>query len=263
VPGYLPPPLGLNHQVYEWHDGHAQRRSLDQARQLLAQAGYPGGRDQATGQPLILYFDSAGGMGSSPMLDWMRRQLGRLSIQLEIRATDYNRFQDKMRNGSAQMYMWGWVADYPDPENFLFLLYGPNAKVTSGGENASNYINPKFDALFEQMRFLDDGPERDALVHEMVKIVQYDAPWMFGYYPKSGGAYQSWVHNAKPSQMVRDALAYYRIDPAQRARKIALWNPPLWWPMWLLGGLLLAGALLGWRVARERDRAVAVRTENL
>src|SRR3546814_2372414 len=67
-------------------------------------------------------------MGSSAMLDWMRRQLGALNVQLEVRATDYNRFQDKMRNGSAQMYMWGWVADYPDAENFLFLLYGPNAK---------------------------------------------------------------------------------------------------------------------------------------
>src|SRR3546814_15198358 len=75
------------------------------------------------------------------MLDWMRRQLGALNVQLEVRATDYNRFQDKMRNGSAQMYMWGWVADYPDAENFLFLLYGPNAKAANGGENASNYKN--------------------------------------------------------------------------------------------------------------------------
>jgi ABC-type transport system substrate-binding protein len=263
VPGYQSPPQGMNERVYEWKDGHVQRRSLDQARELLAQAGYPDGRDKVTGKPLILYFDSAGGMGSSPMLDWMRRQLGRLNIQLEIRATDYNRFQDKMRNGSAQMYMWGWVADYPDPENFLFLLYGPNAKVSSGGENASNYSNPRFDKLFEQMRFLDDGPERDALVHEMVKIVQYDAPWMFGYYPKSGGAYQSWVHNAKPSQMVRDTLSYYRIDPAERARKIALWNPPIWWPLWFLGGLLLVGVALAGYVARQRDRAVAVRTEHL
>src|SRR3546814_13641573 len=72
-------------------------------------AGYPDGRSAQTGKPLILYFDSAGGMGSSAMLDWMRRQLGALNVQLEVRATDYNRFQDKMRNGSAQMYMWGWV----------------------------------------------------------------------------------------------------------------------------------------------------------
>jgi oligopeptide transport system substrate-binding protein len=45
-----------------------------------------------------------------------------------IRVTDYNRFQEKVREGTAQIFSWGWNADYPDPENFLFLLYGPNGK---------------------------------------------------------------------------------------------------------------------------------------
>jgi oligopeptide transport system substrate-binding protein len=51
-----------------------------------------------------------------------------------IRATDYNRFREKMREGTGQMFFWGWNADYPDPENFLFLLYGPNGKVEAGGK---------------------------------------------------------------------------------------------------------------------------------
>ena len=256
VPGYQPAPQGLNTRVYQWHDQRAVRRSLDEARDLLARAGYPGGRDERTGQPLILYFDSAGGMGSSPTLDWMRRQLAALDIQLEIRATDYNRFQDKMRSGSAQMYMWGWVADYPDPENFLFLLYGPNAKALTGGKNASNYRNPDFDRLFEHMRYLDDGPEKEALVHEMIRIAQYDAPWMFGFYPKSGGAYQSWVGNAKPGQMVRNTLQYLRIDPHRRVQLTTRWNAPVWWPLGLLAGLLGAGALMVAWLAWQRDRRV-------
>src|SRR5690606_38159362 len=109
-PGYQPLPQGLNSQVYTWEDGRAVRRPIEQARQLLAQAGYPNGRDAETGEPLILHFDSAAGMGSNATLDWMRRQLKKLNVELEIRATDYNRFQDKMRQGSAQMFMWGWVA---------------------------------------------------------------------------------------------------------------------------------------------------------
>src|SRR5690606_14003268 len=161
--------------------GVVKRKSLDQAKALLAKAGYPDGRDEQTGAPLILYFDSAGGMGSSAMLDWMRRQLQQLGVQLEIRATDYNRFQDKMQRGVAQMFMWGWVADYPDAENFLFLLYGPHARAHGGGENATNYQSPEYDALFEQMRYLDDGPEKDAVIAKMVAVVQKDAPWMFGY----------------------------------------------------------------------------------
>ena len=65
-----------------------------------------------------------------------------------VRGTDYNRFRGKMQEGNAQIFQWGWNADYPDPENFLFLLYGPNAKVVSGGENTANYANPEFDRLF-------------------------------------------------------------------------------------------------------------------
>lgn len=258
VLGYQELPEGLNLQVYALENGRAVRRPLDEAKRLLREAGYPDGRDARTGKPLILHFDWAGGMGSSAMLDWMRRQLAAINVQLEVRATDYNRFQDKMRNGTAQMYMWGWVADYPDAENFLFLLYGPNAKAKNGGENASNYANPEFDRLFDQMRFLDDGPEKEALVHKMVAIAQHDAPWMFGYFPKSGGAYQAWVGNAKPTQMVRNTLQYYRIDPDLRARKIEAWNVPRWWPLWLLAALAAVGAGLAWRVARARDRATAL-----
>lgn len=256
VPGHELLPEGLNPYVYDLVDGKVQRKSLDYARQLLREAGYPDGRDAVTGQPLILHFDSAGGTGSSAMLDWMRRQLTSLNIQLEIRATDYNRFQDKMRRGTAQMYMWGWVADYPDAENFLFLLYGANAKAINGGENASNYQSAEFDRLFDTMRYLDDGPEKDVVIHQMVDVVQHDAPWMFGYYPMSGGAWHGWVGNAKPTQMVRNTLQYYRIDASRRAQAIREWNDPLWWPLWLIGVLALAGVGVVWRVARQRDRAV-------
>ena len=258
VAGHESLPEGLNHQIYRWENGRAVRRSLDEARQLLAEAGYPDGRRADTGEPLILYFDSAGGMGSSPTLDWMRRQLKALNIELEIRATDYNRFQDKMRQGSAQMFMWGWIADYPDAENFLFLLYGENAKARTGGENASNYQNPRYDELFLKMRFLDDGPEKARVVQEMIDIVQHDMPWMFGFYPYSGGAYQAWVGNAEPTQMVRNTLQFLKIDSARRAERIAQWNTPVWWPLWLLLVLLVLAIYPAWRVLQRRERATAL-----
>ncbi|MBX7020705.1 peptide ABC transporter substrate-binding protein, partial [Providencia rettgeri] len=214
-----------------------------------------------TGKPLILYYDSMAGMGSDATVDWMRRQLAQVGLQLEVRATDYNRFQDKMKRGAAQMFLWGWVADYPDAENFFTLLYGPQAKKDFGGENAANYQSAEFDRLYEQMRFLNDGPEKDAVVQEMIRLVQHDAPWMFGYVPNAGGAYQSWVRNAKPSLMVRDSLQYYRIDPQQRVERIDWWNPPVWWPAIPLGVLLV---VLVWAVrsqARARRRHVALRQE--
>jgi ABC-type transport system substrate-binding protein len=154
---------GIDPYVFKWQGGRPVRRPLEEAKALLAQAGWPGGRDQATGQTLTLYFDTAAsGPDDKSRLSWVRKQLDRLGVELVIRSTDYNRFQDKMRKGTAQIFMWGWNADYPDPENFLFLLYGPNSKVKGDGENAANYANPQFDALFERMRNMDNGPERQA-----------------------------------------------------------------------------------------------------
>jgi len=256
--GYQAGQAGINRVVYDLKDGKPQRKSLDDARRLLAEAGYPNGRHAVSGEPLVLYFDSASGAGgSSPTLDWMRRQFAQLGVQLDVRSTDYNRFQEKMARGVAQMYMWGWVADYPDAENFLFLLYGPNAKAGKGGENASNYVNPAYDALFEKMRDLPDGEEKAHIIAQMILILQEDAPWMFGLFPKSGGAYQQWVGNAKPTQMVRNTLQYMKIDTQLRAKKIAEWNPPIWWPVGLLFALLAVIIWPAWRVLRRQDKQTA------
>ena len=124
--GYVEGVGGLNPYVYEARDGQIQRRPIEAARKLLAEAGYPNGRNAKTGEPLVLYFDTmASGPDAKSRLDWMKKQLDKLNVQLVVRGTDYNRFQDKIRKGNAQLFEWGWNADYPDPENFLFLLYGP------------------------------------------------------------------------------------------------------------------------------------------
>ena len=150
----------------------------------MRRAGYPDGRDADTGTALVLNLDTAaGGPGSRAVLNWLRKQYAKLGIQLVIRGTDYNRFQEKMLNGRAQIFQWGWNADYPDPENFLFLLYGPNAKVRDNGENASNYEHPEFDALFENMKTLPDGDERQAVIDAMVETARRDGPWLWGFTP--------------------------------------------------------------------------------
>ena len=257
-------PAAFNPVVYrKGADGKPVRRSLDEARKLLAEAGYPDGRDAKTGQPLVLNFDiNSSGSANKATLDWYVRQFAKIGIQLEVRATDYNRFQDKMKKGSVQIFFWGWLADYPDAENFLFLLYGPNAKArTDGnGENGANYQNPEFDALFDRMKFLGDGPEKQALIDQMVQVTQQDGVWGFGYWPKSAAAYHQWIYNGKPTQIVRNHISYLRLDAAQRTQKIAEWNKPVWWPLPLVA--LVLGALVApaWWVWRRRERQTAART---
>lgn len=246
--GPLPPEIfghvdgeqGINPYVYEWKHGKPQRKSIEEARRLLAEAGYPRGRDAQSGKPLQIHLDiSTGGAEDKAFLDWFRKQFRKLDIELQVRATDYNRFLEKMRKGNAELFIWGWNADYPDPENFLFLLYGPNGKVKHQGENAANYDNPEFNRLFEQMKNMENGPQRLALIQKIVEIVRRDAPWLWGYHPKSFALYHQWYGNAKPNTMAHNSLKYKRIDPELRALSRQAWNKPVLWPISILGLLLL------------------------
>lgn len=257
--GYVDGKDGINPEVYDWIDGAARRKSLAEAQRLLAEAGYPNGVDAATGQPLVLFFDTvASGPDDKANLNWYRKQFAKLGIQLVLRTTDYNQFQQKMLNGNAQMFRWGWNADYPDPENFFFLLYGGNAKVGKGGENAANYQNPEFDRLFERMRNLDDSPERHALIQQMQSLLRHDAPWVFGVHPKSYGLSHGWLLNGKPNLIANNGIKYRRIDAAQRDAQRAEWNRPLYWPLALAPVLLAVAVWPAYSVYRRRMRATAL-----
>lgn len=254
--------VSVNPYVYDLVAGKPRRKSIDEARQLLAQAGYPDGRDALTGKPLVINYDTQGvGPGYKARSDWTAKQFAKLNISLEVRNTDYNRFQDKMRKGAAQMFSWGWMADYPDPENFLFLLYGPNSKVKVDGENAANYLNPAFDALFEKMKDMDDTPERKALIRQMIEITQKDGVWLFGWAEEYTGAYQQWLANGKPSNIIRDSLQYLKLDPALRLSLVRQWNQPQPWPLVWIGLGLLALIVPAWRAWLRRQRATALADE--
>ncbi|TCS71535.1 ABC-type transport system substrate-binding protein [Sulfuritortus calidifontis] len=256
--GYRAGEAGINPVVYRWQGGQPVRRGIEEARRLLAEAGYPNGREAATGRPLTLYLDTmASGPEAKARLDWYRKQFEKLGVQLVVRSTDYNRFQDKMLKGNAQIFEWGWNADYPDPENFLFLLYGPNRKMELNGENAANYENPEFDRLFLQMKDMANGPARQALIERMVEIVRHDAPWVFAYFPKTFGLRHAWVKNGKPNLMANNTLKYRRVEPERRVAYQAKWNRAVWWPLLGLFLLLVMAALPALRAYRRRQQAAA------
>ncbi|MGR8942564.1 MAG: ABC transporter substrate-binding protein, partial [Gammaproteobacteria bacterium] len=266
-PGIFGNEAGINRYVYDWRDGKPQRKSIETARTLMAEAGYPNGIDPKTGAPLILYFDTtATSVDDKPLMNWYRKQFQKLGIQLVIRATDYNRFQQKMSEGNAQIFVWGWNADYPDPENFFALLYGFNGKAKHKGENAANYQNPEFDRLFEQMRNMENSEKRLQIIRQMQDILRRDAPWVFGLHPKTFSLYHGWASNLKPNLMANNRLKYVRIDPVKRAELRRQWNQPVVWPLGLAGFLLLlllAPALQSYRrrVNRSAPRGRGLQPE--
>lgn len=239
---------GVNPFTHDWVEdgkggGQPVRKPLDYAKKLLAEAGYPNGREEKTGRPLVINYDYQ--RVPTPEvraeMDLMIKQYARLGVQLEIRATDFNQYQDKKRKGALQFALGGWFADYPDAENFMFLLYGPNSSAKFDGDNLLNYDNAEYNTLFEKMKTLDDGPEKQQLIDRMVRILQEDAVWSFGYIPYATGAFQQWVKNPAVPIMFRDMAKYYRLDTKLRAEKIAQWNKPTYWP---LGVFVLAAVLL-------------------
>ncbi|MFA7399931.1 MAG: ABC transporter substrate-binding protein [Sideroxydans sp.] len=245
---------GINRYVYDWVDGAPKRKSITEAKRLLAEAGYPNGVDAKTKQPLVIHLDTtANGVGNKSRLDWIRKQFDKIGVQLDVRSTDYNRFQDKIRRGDTQMFYYGWNADYPDPENFLFLLHGPQGKVKQGGENASNYSSAEFDRLFEQMKNMDNSPIRQALIDEALEILRRDSPWLWGYHPKQYVLQHGWLHNIKPNIMANNKLKYWRVDVAEREQRRSEWNRPAYWPLWLGAFILLMSGVWMWRMLRQRE----------
>ncbi|MFZ2629193.1 MAG: ABC transporter substrate-binding protein [Rugosibacter sp.] len=253
--GYRDGKDGINPEMYDWRDGQPRRKPVAEARRLLAEAGWPDGRDAKTGEPLVIYLDTtATGVGAKARMDWLQKQFSKINVQLVVRNTDYNRFQEKIRKGAAQLFYFGWNADYPDPENFLFLLYGKQAAVKHDGSNAANYSNPEYDALFEQMQAMENGPQRQALIDRMVALLRHDAPWIWGFHPKDYSLQHAWLFNRKPTKVSNNTLKYQRVDAALRARQRAEWNQPVQWPLiFVLLGLLATTGLVAYAY-RRRER---------
>lgn len=234
--GYQEGAKGINPYVYHWDGSKVERRPIEEAQALMRRAGYPGGRDPKTGRALILHYDVpiSGGPDDKAKLDWMRKQFARIGIDLNIRATQYNRFQDKMRSGNAQIFSWGWNADYPDPENFLFMLYGANGKVKYGGENTANYQNPRYDYLFNLMKNRINDSKRQQIIDEMVEIVRHDAPWIWGINTQTLILSQQWVSATKSNTISMNTLKYVAVNVAERNKLRQQWNRPVIWPIALL-----------------------------
>lgn len=239
--GYKEGKEGINPYVYQWVNNEIQRRPLADAKKLLAEAGYPAGINPQTGQALILNYEvtTSGSPEDKAMLDWMRKQFASLGIELNVRATLYNRFQEKMRTGNAQIFSWGWNADYPDAENFLFQLYSRNGKVRYGGENAANYENASFDRLFDLMKNRANDEERQKYIDQMVELLRHDAPWVWGIHQESFTLTQDWLANLQANALYLSTLKYVAVNVAERNKLREEWNKPICWPLWIIMALIL------------------------
>ncbi len=185
--------------------------NLARAKELLAQAGYPGGK----GLPAIKFDLRGADTVSRQMGDFFSQQLARIGVKLDVIPNPLPAYLDKAKSGRFQFFLGGWIMDYPDAENSYQLLYGPNH---SPGPNESNFDHPEMNALYEKMARLKPGKERAEIIAKMDEIFQEEVPWILGYYYTEYRLSQPWVKNFRPSEIILNRYKYFRVDEATRKR---------------------------------------------
>jgi oligopeptide transport system substrate-binding protein len=188
--------------------------SLERAKELLAQAGYPGGVDRNTGRQLELTYDiGSDSARARETAAFDMRCFESLGIKMKLQVNTFSQYLERTRKGTFQMTSGGWMADYPDPENFMQLLYGPNAPPNP---NSSAFSNPEYDRLYEKMKTMEDSPERQEIIDKMVRIVIEECPWIFNFHSPSYVLRHAWYKNGKAHSISGNYRKYHRVDPELR-----------------------------------------------
>lgn len=160
LPGY--PKGGESEKAYRGLD-------LERAKELLAKAGYPGGK----GLPTIDYYTSRAQNGQEQS-EMISTQLSKIGINVQVHLLDFSQLIKKVDEKSAQFFSFAWSSDYPDGENNLALFYGPNE---APGSNHFNYKNAEYDKLYEQIVSMAPSAERNAIYEEMQAMLMEDCPF--------------------------------------------------------------------------------------
>jgi oligopeptide transport system substrate-binding protein len=146
---------------------------LDEARRLMAEAGYANGR----------YFPeiSIGTTSvAAELCEYIQSQWQKLGIRVKVDVMPDANHRDAVANGQLRVFRKSWVADYPDAQNFLSVFYSPS--FAPSGPNYTHYHNPAFDRDYEASLLLAGDSLRDSANASLNSMVTADAPMVPLFY---------------------------------------------------------------------------------
>ncbi len=186
-------PLGMTGYSNELVNGYTF--NPEKAREELKKAGYPDGKNFPK---VTLQINSGGGRNEKVAEAVTAMLKENLNVQVSITQLPFAQHLENVETGKVAFWRAGWVADYPDPENFLNLCYGKHvpAKPTDKAYlNSFRYKNAAYDKLFEQALATTDFEKRNQLYLQLDQIAVDDAVMMPIYYTVNRRLVQKYVRN--------------------------------------------------------------------
>ncbi len=194
------------------------RYDTTRAKALLDMFGYvdrdgDGWRDLPDGTALVIRYASQPDALSRQFDELWKRNMDRIGVRLQISAAQWPEQLKAARAGQLMVWQLAYSAAAPDVQDGLQLLYGP----ASGGQNLARFKDARFDALYERMQTLPDGPERLALLREELKIITAYAPHKFIVHRIVNDLSQPWLLGYRRPLYGNQFWQYVDIDDSLRA----------------------------------------------
>ena len=199
--GAVPPGIAGNIEGYK---NPYLQYDIEKAKKLLAKAGYPGGK----GLPTIVH-ETISSTVNRQLGEFFQKSMKEIGVNIKLSLNTWPELQKKVKTKNHMMYAMAWSADYPDAENFLQLLYGPNA---APGANGSNFNHPEVNKLYEKVSIMQDSPERTQLYEKLNKMIAELCPWIFGVHRQEKVLVNGWITNYRYPEMPHGMDKYIDID---------------------------------------------------
>ena len=220
-PVYGPLPAGTDGFEAGFRGKYGEK-NLQMARKLMKEAGFPDGRNPATGQPLELTFDQAGSdTFYRQTAELLAADLKQIGIVLKPEFSNRSRFFQKLSGGQAQLFRLSWTGDYPDAENFFQLFYGPNAASC----NRVFFHDQEFDRMYEEIQTMEPSPERTGKYRAMTRKITSLCPWIFETQPVAYMLTHCWMSNYLPHDFGFHRWKYFSVNPGLRSETRKRFTP--------------------------------------